>query len=91
MGLLMLQGEAFDFATPAVIDGAVEVWMSAVEKEMRTTLHRSAATFVSLSCCYFSAKRLCAIVSYLLSSITVPPQSKDGQLAGFSTLCTDKL
>lgn len=38
-----LQGEAFDFATPVVIDGAVEVWMSAVEKEMRNTLHRSAA------------------------------------------------
>ena len=35
------QGEAFDFGTPVVIDGAVEVWMSAVEKEMRTTLHRS--------------------------------------------------
>ncbi len=37
----VLQGEAFDFGTPVVIDGAVEVWMSAVEKEMRTTLHRS--------------------------------------------------
>lgn len=36
-----MQGEAFDFATPVGIDGAVEVWMSAVEKEMRTTLHRS--------------------------------------------------
>jgi hypothetical protein len=37
----VLQGEAFDFGTPVVIDGAVEVWMSAVEKEMRSTLHRS--------------------------------------------------
>ena len=36
-----VQGEAFDFGTPVVIDGAVEVWMSAVEKEMRSTLHRS--------------------------------------------------
>lgn len=41
--VLDAQGEAFDFATPVVIDGAVEVWMSAVEKEMRTTSHRSAA------------------------------------------------
>ncbi len=39
--MYVLQGEAFDFGTPVVIDGAVEVWMSAVEKEMRTTLHRS--------------------------------------------------
>ena len=45
----MVQGEAFDFATPVVIDGAVEVWMSAVEKEMRTTLHRSAAIFANLN------------------------------------------
>lgn len=38
---MVLQGESFDFGTPVVIDGAVEVWMSAVEKEMRTTLNRS--------------------------------------------------
>lgn len=49
----MVQGEAFDFATPVVIDGAVEVWMSAVEKEMRTTLHRFAGTLSSLNCCPF--------------------------------------
>ena len=35
-----MQGESFDFATTVVVDGAVETWMSAVEKEMRTTLHR---------------------------------------------------
>lgn len=49
--MLDVQGEAFDFATPVVIDGAVEVWMSAVEKEMRTTLHRSAAQTPSLNGC----------------------------------------
>lgn len=43
-----VQGEAFDFGTPVVIDGAVEVWMSAVEKEMRTTLHRLAASHSTL-------------------------------------------
>lgn len=35
-----MQGESFDFATAVVVDGAVETWMSAVEKEMRATLHR---------------------------------------------------
>ena len=43
-GFLYLQGESFDFATAVVVDGAVEVWMSAVEKEMRTTLHRYGMT-----------------------------------------------
>lgn len=50
--VLDVQGEAFDFATPVVIDGAVEVWMSAVEKEMRTTLHRSAAQTRGLNGCW---------------------------------------
>ncbi|DBA95316.1 TPA: Dynein heavy chain cytoplasmic [Trebouxia sp. C0006] len=40
-GMTSSEGEAFDFGTPVVIDGAVEVWMSAVEKEMRSTLHRT--------------------------------------------------
>ena len=53
--VLDVQGEAFDFATPVVIDGAVEVWMSAVEKEMRTTLHRSAANMASLNGCLSEA------------------------------------
>ena len=43
------QGETFDFAAPVLIDGAVEAWMSAVEKEMRATLHRS-VTVLQICC-----------------------------------------
>ena len=43
------QGETFDFAAPVLIDGAVEAWMSAVEKEMRATLHRSVTALQA--CC----------------------------------------
>lgn len=49
--MYVLQGEAFDFGTPVVIDGAVEVWMSAVEKEMRTTLHRSGMLMIVNASC----------------------------------------
>lgn len=35
-----MQGEGFEFYTPVPVDGPVEVWMTAVEKEMRLTLHR---------------------------------------------------
>ncbi len=36
----ILQGETFDFRTPVVVEGPVEAWMTSVEQEMRTTLHR---------------------------------------------------
>ena len=37
----ILQGETFEFRTPVVVEGPVEAWMTSVEQEMRTTLHRS--------------------------------------------------
>ena len=40
VGMVSSEKEGFDFRTPIAIEGAVEVWMTAVEAEMRRTLYQ---------------------------------------------------
>lgn len=40
VGMVSSEKEGFDFRTPVAIEGAVEVWMTAVEAEMRRTLYQ---------------------------------------------------
>ena len=40
IGMVSAEGESFEFRTPTPVDGAVETWMTAVEAEMRKTLHQ---------------------------------------------------
>ena len=39
-GMISSEKESFDFRTPVPIEGAVEIWMTAVEAEMRRTLYQ---------------------------------------------------
>lgn len=39
LGMTSAEGESFDFKTAVQVEGAVESWMTAVEAEMRKTLH----------------------------------------------------
>ena len=39
-GMISSEKESFDFRTPVPIEGAVELWMTAVEAEMRRTLYQ---------------------------------------------------
>jgi dynein heavy chain, axonemal len=38
-GMTSSEGETFDFLSAVAVDGAAEVWMTAVEKEMKETLY----------------------------------------------------
>ncbi|MEW5308429.1 MAG: hypothetical protein WDW38_000392 [Sanguina aurantia] len=40
VGMVSSEREAFEFRSPVPVDGAVEVWMTAVEGEMRKTLYQ---------------------------------------------------
>ena len=40
VGMVSSEKESFDFKSPVPIEGAVEVWMTAAEAEMRRTLYQ---------------------------------------------------
>jgi dynein heavy chain len=39
VGMVSSEGESFDFGTPTAVEGPVETWMTAVEDEMKASLH----------------------------------------------------
>lgn len=52
IGMASSEGETFQFRQPVAIEGAAEIWMTEVEKEMKDSLHQ-----ISKEGVYFYAKK----------------------------------